>query len=301
MIQRDIYRTIAYFSYFGYPLTVFEVWKWLYKPSAQYTFNDVLHALESMEELQEYEGFFGIETGVWGTVERQVRIRKKRFLNAVEKYRKLRYFLWFLGLIPTIEGVAVCNSLAFLYTRERSDIDLFVIAQPGRIWTTRFLSILPLRLLRQRPKEAWKNPIDISFFVTSNKMNIATLRLEDEEDPYLSYWLRSLVPVVGYDVFDQFVRHNAWAKVDLPNTKLARFAYAFRLKRRFKFPNILPPERWFERLQRRIMPKEIEEMANQDTRVCISDHVLKFHKNDRRREVVEYLHNVMNAYDARNS
>lgn len=296
-LEEDIYRTLSYFSYFGYPLTAFEIWKWLHQPSSDLEFQNVLDALQNSTWLKQFmgshDGFFALASEVHGDVYAQVHTRQRRFLNATTKYRKLRWVLRWVTRVPFVRGVALCNSLPYHFTKETSDIDLFVVVDPGRIWTARFLCVLPLILFRQRPGEAKKNPVDISFFVTTNALSVAKLRLS-EDDPYMAHWVRTLVPLYGREeVFEYFVRHNAWAKMVLPHSLLALRAVFYRTKRRWKFPALPISESWFEWIQRKKFPHDIADHANEDNRVVISENVLKFHKNDRRADVRDALNERM--------
>lgn len=300
-IEKDIYRTLAYFSFFGYPLTAFEVWKWLLEPAGEYPFGDILRALSSSSWLRERfeseDGFHCLRSKKHGGIERQLSMRKKRFLNANRKYRKLRRIMKYLMRLPFIQGIAICNSLVFHHTREGSDIDLFVIAKPGKIWSSRFFAVLPLMLLRQRPGEAKENPIDISFYITTDRLNLMSFRLP-EDDPYMSHWVRSLVPIFGREeVFQLFVRHNAWAKIPLPNSLMPRRARAFRFKPLVKIPFLPFSEPFLRWIQERKFPQDIREAANVDNRVVVSESVLKFHKNDRREEIRGALKKKMSIFD----
>lgn len=300
-IEKDIYRTLAYFSYFGYPLTVFEVWKWLLEPAQEHSFGQILETLETSSWLQECtearEGFYCLRSKKHGGIDRQLAMRRRRFLNANRKYQKLRRVMKYLMRLPFIQGIAICNSLVFHHTREGSDIDLFVIAKPGKIWSSRFFAVLPLMLLRQRPGEAKENPVDISFYITSDELNLMKFRLS-EDDPYMSYWVRSLVPIFGREeVFQLFVRHNAWAKIPLPNSLMPRRARAFRFKPLVKLPFVPFSEGFLRLLQERKFPQDIRDAANADNRVVVSETVLKFHKNDRREEIRDALKKKMSIFD----
>jgi predicted nucleotidyltransferase len=44
-----------------------------------------------------------------------------------------------LELFPQILLIALCNSRAMGEADENSDIDLFIIAKKGNLWTTRFI------------------------------------------------------------------------------------------------------------------------------------------------------------------
>lgn len=292
-LQRDIYQTLVYFSYFGYPLTIFELWKYLYRPSQVWKFDEVVGAVGAWSltcpvPIESHDGFYGLPDEKHGDVTAQVNERHDRYLDAVRKYRRLKWVLWHLRCLPFIRGVAVCNTLAFHHTKLESDIDLFVITSPGRVWTTRFLVISPLRLLKLRPREAKRDPVDISFFVTESALNFDKLQLQPD-DPYFTYWLATLRPVIDRGgIFDRLILENSVTLSALPNTH-SLHSMADRSFSEASQKKTYLTEKWFEKLQRAKFPKDICDLQNHDSRVVVSDNVLKFHKNDRRLEIRDYL------------
>ncbi len=284
-LQTDIYRTLAYFSYFGYPLTAFEVWKYLYRPSQAWTFADVVDGLTAFES---HNGHYGLADEKHGSVRRQVGVRHDRYLDAVRKYRRLKWVVRYLRCLPFVRGVAVCNTLAFHHTKPASDIDLFIVTAPGRVWTTRFLAVFPLMLLKLRPREAKRDPVDVSFLVSEAALNFDALRLQPD-DPYFTYWLATLRSVLDRGgVFDRLATENPQALADLPNSKIRHSMYD-RLFSEASSPQIHRSEKWLEKLQRAKFPTEILDLQNHDSRVVVTSNVLKFHKNDRRAEIRDYL------------
>ena len=121
-VERSIYRTLAYFAYFKYPLTGFEVWKWLLEPGGPVSLLEVLEALRDSAWLQAKmtasQGFYAL-----GDVNEWRRDRHLRFLDAMRKYRKAERAVQLLGRLPWVEGVAVCNSLSWYQTKQDSDIE----------------------------------------------------------------------------------------------------------------------------------------------------------------------------------
>ncbi|MFH1631895.1 MAG: hypothetical protein ABIA47_02625 [bacterium] len=296
-LEKSIYRTIAYFAYFGYPLTSFEVWKWMLRPGQRYRLDDVVRALGSSEWLQNQiesqSGFFGL-SGNYGNVGDQVRMRHARFLNAVDKYKKLRRLLNFLTRIPQVRAIALCNTLAFHYTKPESDIDLFIITDKDRVWTARLLAVTPLRLMRQRPGEAGRDAVDVSFFADPTAFGFEALKI-DNSDPYLSMWIRALVPVFERQpgVFEDFMLQNPWAARDLPNAKLRQRSFQARFRSKWRLPYLPISERMAESLQSKLMPDDLSGRANEDTCVVVRNNLLKFHKNDRRAEIASALRDRM--------
>jgi hypothetical protein len=288
-LEKTIHNTLAYFAYFQYPLTVFEIYKWQYRPDRVYKYFEIKEALDDSDWLSKrvgsFEGMYAL--GSNGEVEQQVSSRRRRFLDSVRKQRKAGKAVRYLSRIPCVKGVAICNSLAFHFTREKSDIDFFVITDHNRIWSSRFWSIFPLMLFRQRPGETKKDPIDISFFLSTEDMNIEHLKMQDE-DPYFAFWICNLMPVYGDEkVWNSFFEQNKWVLNYLPNAIFPKLSYGARLGRRSHLPAHIVPEGLLRPLQKINLPKQIKSKANKDTCVVVNDKVLKFHTTDRRLEIFE--------------
>jgi hypothetical protein len=287
-IEKDVLKVIAYFSFFGYPVTAFEIWKWQFQPSDYYSLDEIFEALDSSqwlsERIQKKDGHFAL-----GDIKSQLKTRHRHYLQAVKKYKKLQTVLNYVARVPGIEAVAICNSLPFHFTRAESDIDLFVVTEDGKLWSSRFMAVLPMLLLRQRPGEVKKSPVDMSFFVAKSALGLKEFRLKDK-DPYFSFWTRSLLPVYekhpGF--FHIFQKENAWAQRDLPNSTPSNRPASFRRRYSGSLPAFIS-ETFAQKISKRRLPKSLLEQANTDTCVVITEKVLKFHVKDRRKEIAEHL------------
>ncbi len=289
-LEQAIFRTVAYFSLFDYPLTAFEIWKWLFGPGSRASLFEVRENLEKSEYLADRiksrDGFWSIEDK---DIQKSVRARHENFLNAVKKYRVLKRVARYLSWIPSVRGIAACNTLAWDNTRVDSDVDIFIIVREGSIWTSRLFAVTPFKILRMRPGQA-RDPLCFTFFITDTNLDVSSLALEPS-DPYLTYWSRSLVPVFDRDgVFEEFTRANGWAGKLLPNSfpscrhrERSRGAFS----RSIRFPAFV--EKISRQIQKSRFPDVIQNMANRDSRVVISDAMLKFHDNDRRAEYRDKL------------
>ncbi len=285
---------MAYFAYFQYPLTAFEIWKWLLEPGQAVTLAQVAETLEASEWLRTRivrgQGFFALEK-----IEPLLISRRTRFLDAVRKYHKAQKTAKLLARLPWIEGVAVCNSLAWYSTTKDSDIDLFVIVTPGRLWSARLLATLPLRLLRQRPGENVHDPLCLSFFCTPEGFDFTQIKVADT-DPYLAYWSLSLVPLVQRQRWQQqFIAENAWLQEVLPNAYPVLRAPRFRLPKVWRWPWLPFAEKLPRQIQMDKFPAALRELMNRDTRVVVNDKMLKFHDQDRRTAIVTALQDKMSA------
>lgn len=287
-LEQSIFKTVAYFSLFDFPLTAFEVWKWLLQPSAVYRLEDVQLVLTTSDWIKNrlvFENGFFVLRGKEGTVA----TRHERFLDATRKFKRLRRVAWYLAFLPMVKSLTVCNTLAWMNTKAESDIDLFVGVKPGCLWTARAFAVLPFALLGLRPKAGAIDPLCFSFFASTEVADLRPLRLNNH-DVYLASWTRSLVPVADKGVFGDFVQKNDWVSGIFPNSFAVRPARSRRMKTWNAHPDLA---RWmeplFRRLQQSRLPKELKDLANKDTRVIVRDDMLKFHPNDRRAEFQQSL------------
>ncbi len=292
-LEAAIFRTVAWFGLFDVPVTTFEIWKWLLKPDRRYALSEVDAALsESVELATKLVQRDGFTATLGASIPDLLDRRQERFLDAARKFKKLKAAARFMSAIPSVRAVAACNTLAWHQTTRESDIDLFVLCEPGTVWTTRLCLVTPCALLRRRPGEAAFDPFCFSFFLASDRLDLASLALKPE-DPYLAFWSVSVVPVFDPDgLFDQYQTANDWTDGYLPNAH--PHPGHEQLRPGQNVPRLLPRVRFFEplarRLQERKFPKAIRDLANRDSRVVLSNHMLKFHENDRRAEYRDRWH-----------
>ena len=289
-LELSIFRTICWFSVFHYPLTTFEIWKWLLCPSRPYDLFEVSQALTNSawlkEKLNQKDGFWTLHSDPLSSM---VEERHKRFLNSVGKYRKLRRACYFFQLLPNVKAVASANTLAWWHTTNESDIDLYIMTDPNRIWSTRFFLVLPFALFGNRPQQLNEvkvnDPFCFSFFTTTEALQMESLKYGDE-DPYLAYWIKSLVPMLDRsEIFSQLVSVNRWVDVILPNARQRLSHPSHKARRLFSIPiqwSLFEP--LFRSIQRNRFPSNIRDLANKDSRVIVSDQILKFHNSDRREQ-----------------
>jgi hypothetical protein len=139
----------------------------------------------------------------------------------------------------------------------------------------------------------------MSFFVSETAQDLSRCAL-GTEDIYLRYWAATLVPL--YDAggaWSRFLSANGWMHDRLPGLRPATTAampsrapgrrtaaLGGRSPRwtRPLLPLLRSADAHARKIQMRMFPKEIARMANLDSRVIVSDDMLKFHVNDRREE-----------------
>lgn len=290
-LEQSITRTLCWFSVMNYPITGFEIWKWLIEPARAYDLSEVYRVLEMSEwvkgKVQVRCGRYQLRSPspLEGEGRGEVSHRSAHYLDSVKKFRKLRRATHYFRLFSSVRSVAAVNSIAWWSTTEKSDIDLFVVTKPKSIWSTRFWMVLPFLLFGVRPGSSDQDPFCFSFFTTSKALAMDHLRLK-EGDHYFAFWLKSMVPMFDHDHhFDRLQDENTWADRVLPNASSRSIHPLHRSSSPFpSFPSFPPLESFHRSLQRKRFPIAIRNLANKDSRVVISDDMLKFHETDRRAE-----------------
>lgn len=323
-MQQSIVKTLIYFDIHDYPLTLMEIWKWLYADNTDRSridadgsrllrrsggfggqarmahsprfaveacgsITDILEAVDQMsDKIESKDGFYFLKNR-----QELVQLRLERYNIAEQKFKRARKFVKLISLIPFVRCVIVVNRLAYGNVHPESDIDLAVIVKKNRLWLTRLMSIGLLNFLKVRPRQIDRSKaIDLSFFISEDGLNLESLKFED--DVLFPFWVSQFVPVYDDGVFKQFIEANQWVKNYLPNSfeyqlndcrQVGQARYVRRLISLLGDWNFI--ERMSKKYQIKIMPSDLKAMMNKDSRVTVNDQVLKFHRHDNRQEVQE--------------
>ncbi|MFA6427867.1 MAG: hypothetical protein WCW16_05545 [Candidatus Magasanikbacteria bacterium] len=309
-LKESVIKTLSYFDLFQYPLTREELYRNLWDTDSadlKLDYTDFVKQVEVYDEIGYKHGFYFLSGNEEHVARRQNRVRiiEEKMQIAKRGIKKLRW-------IPFVRAVCVCNTVALGTAVEESDVDIFVIARKGRIWFVRFWSTLILKLFRLRTSKGnMKNKICLSFFVSDSQLNLEFL-CAFEDDIYLVYWLGHLVPVYDPDnLLHSMYKANTWTKKYVPH------AYApYILLENWKVEDS-KCSKWGkvigERIDRGIWGSRCENylkriqlprintyygpmLKKQGTEVVVTDTILKFHENDRRKE---YYTRWRENYDAR--
>lgn len=204
--------------------------------------------------------------------------------------------------IPFVEEIYLCNSITFNALNKDSDIDIFIIAQPWRIWSVKFRSMVLFTI--KNAKRFWKlirKKICLSFFITSDQQNLYSISLPSM-DIYLSYRIAHLVLIYKRENNKQpsFFKQNQRVKGILPNFQekqtISLWIKPFEWNTKFKnFLEII--WNWFiwnifeytiKIIQLLIIKLKIliNPIWNKD--VITTDTMLKFHKDIREKISLKY-------------
>lgn len=293
-IKKSIIRALCFFDIFNYPLTEEEIWRYSdYKC-------DLISVIKELDEMTQTKKIIEARKGFYFLKGRQeiIDVRQARYNTTDKKIKKTIRFGKLLKFIPGIKMIAVSNQIGSHNMRESSDIDLFIITEKDRIWMTRFFCVFITKILGLRPTpKNQKDKICLSFFISEEDLDLEKYKFINN-DVYFHYWLAGLVPI--YDVYGLYrvlIEKNDWLIKFLPNWNMSSVAYRRDVG---SCPKNLYNKTFnylfglfsgsYKKIQLKILPKELRNIMNKDTRVVINDKVLKLISNDRRELYAQKYH-----------
>ncbi len=290
-IRDAVTRTMLFFDIFNFPMTLDEISHYLLGLKVDRPHLKIY--LEESRTIEHHHGYYFLK-GKSELVER----RNKNLVIVDKLWRKVYRFLKFFRMAPFVKMIAVCNTLAYNNPAHGSDIDLFVVAKNGRLFTSRaILSILAHLLGVRRHGGKVAGRFCLSFFASENVMNLEPL-CSKPYDIYMAYWAMSLAPVFGGETYAKFIAENIWTKRYFPEGIIPKTGFLARqslISRGIKyfFEQLLSGgfgdriEKFLEKFM--VSRAELKASNLPDRRgIVISPEMLKFHDNDVR-EVVREL------------
>lgn len=297
-LKHSILKTIAFFDLFDFPLTAEEIREHLYQYDKPVHIKEIKGVLGEMSVVENPEKKIKLEKVhdyyVLKGRARLVDTRKARKFIAEKFWNRTRQYCQYIVKIPFVQMVAVCNNLAYDNPTEQSDIDLFIVIKPGRMWLARLWITLVMQFFGvRRYGEKVAGRFCLSFFVTSQKLNMEPLLLKPK-DPYLAYWTKLLHPIYGMRSYRKFIEENqSWLRreygLNFPEINERRFPFEQKSMWKNFWEWVLGGRfgSLIEGLLKRTFKKRTLKKASQldpEASVVVSDDMLKFHNQDRRLE-----------------
>lgn len=153
-LQKSVISTIAFYDAVGkVPLTSIELYKYLLRTDqkdAKASFHELLEKLENnwpelSPYLNRYRGFYFLKNNPHGYY-RRIHVGK----TSIKKWQIARRITKIISFLPFVRMVAITGSLAFCNATPKSDIDLLIVAEKGRIWTTRMFVSAIIQVIGKR-------------------------------------------------------------------------------------------------------------------------------------------------------
>ncbi len=212
-LVRTVLATIAYYDAMDYPLTSFEVWRYLsfedVSAPAQYrtkqSIDTILATLEALvrDKRLLFIGGFYVFPGRVGLVKE----RRKRTILSIEKLQKMRRSIYLLRWVPFVRMILVTGRLAMKHAQRSSDWDILVVLKKGHIWTGRFLITIATQILGRRRTDAHHaDHLCLNYFITTQSMDISL------DDRFSAHEYMMARPIFNSINPEKFLRANMWIK-----------------------------------------------------------------------------------------
>jgi predicted nucleotidyltransferase len=208
--KQDILAALAYFDLFDYPLTQTEINQFARREYSAAEIGGQLLALLADKSVFHNDGLYSLRNDPTLAPRRRAgNLMARPLLQRAERIAR------FLAQFPFVRGVAVSGSLSKNFADENSDIDLFIITAPNRLWLARTLLHLLKKLsyLVNRQHDFCMN-----YFIDEAELGIR------EKNIYTATEVATLLPLRGIGSFDKFYRSNDWSNQFLPNHRM-RISY----------------------------------------------------------------------------
>jgi hypothetical protein len=203
-LEWDILQTVAYADIFDYPMTIAEIHRYLIATSA--TIEAVTDGIMRLigRYVADCEGYICLMGR-----EKIIETRKRRAHIAQRLWEHAEHYGRVVGALPFVKMVAVTGSLAVDNTDKEGDIDLLIITAPKRLWLCRLLVIgIVKRGIKRDGITLCPN-----YFVTTNAMTIT------DRNPFTARELAQMVPLVGFDLYNDMRTLNNWSHEYFPNAQ----------------------------------------------------------------------------------
>lgn len=292
-LDEAILHTLIYADVFHFPLTEREIHHFLIGVPAQVA--DVHHALQHSPRLQAHT------TRVNGYVtlrgcEHDAETRHAHDQASAALWGAAVHYGALLAHLPFVRMVAITGALAMRNAEHPDDdIDYLIVTERGRVWLTRLLVVIVVRLARLRGVD-----------LCPNYVLAETALVQERCDLFVAHELAQMIPVAGMRLYNAMREANRWSAELLPNADAPLYAEADRAPRgvrrvlqraaelllRTPIGDIL--ERWeYRRKLRKFAPRAQEPTSG----AVIDDQQAKGHFNDHGLRIMAAFQARLDALD----
>lgn len=211
--EKAIVRTLIYSDFFDYPLSENEIWEYLisYEKINKNVFKKKIRRINSVVFRE--KGLFYIKGNNSSVLKRLNRHKESlRKIGIAEKIIKK------LFLIPTVLLIGISGNLSMMNAGKKDDIDIFVVAGENKIWTTRLLLILYLKILgkyRNRTDKKVSDKVCLNMIVGEDRMRLP----QNLRNLYTAHEIIQLMPIMERKKsYEKFIKANKWVEDFMPNS-----------------------------------------------------------------------------------
>ncbi|MDD5084073.1 MAG: hypothetical protein PHT88_04085 [Candidatus Moranbacteria bacterium] len=223
-ISKSIVTTIAYYDVLDYPLTSFEIWKYLLNESLQPV---SMEAVKKVLETESVRRYVSHSHGMYFLSGRRMLVKRRlrRGKLSIAKQKGVHNLVFWLRFVPFIRMVALTGSLAMKNSETSGDWDLLIVLRSGHIWTGRALLTGLLQIFgKRRHGEDVADRACLNYWITTDSLEIITKDLFSSNEYFF------ITPLFGFTEFQKFQEKNQWIRRFRPQFQVVRSAHLFCMK-----------------------------------------------------------------------
>lgn len=282
-LEKLILKVICYFDGLDRPLTLMEIFKWLKQKIEISELNSALYSEELSRLIKCQRGFYFL-SGRSDLVEK----RLSRYAISAAKIKRAWRMVYILKQFPWVRAIAVYSSLSFFNCEQKSDIDFFVIAQKGRVWSSRFFLNCFFKIFNLRPnQQTGEDKFCLSFLVAESDLNLWPA-VDGANDYHYIFSHSQFVFLFGEDdLISRFFENNRHIGNNFPNWQPYQFGSKTSssniwFKKIIEIFLGLVSENFYRRVQFLILPLRVKAAVGSGKAVILSEKIIKLHYNDKR-------------------
>lgn len=205
-LELAVLKTLAYFAVFTYPLTREEIMAFCTELSATpEQVSEVLKTLVDQKTVFEFGTYFQLKNeAAWAPKRLDCNRRAASVLPIARRKARL------IGQFPFVRSVFVSGSLSKHCMGPDSDVDFFIVTDPGRLWLARTLLVLYKKIFLLNSHHYFC----VNYFVDTDHLEI------EEKNLFTATESVTLLPMWGSESYADFHRSNAWAWTYYPHFSL---------------------------------------------------------------------------------
>lgn len=217
-LKSAIKKTLAYSHHFHYPLTLEELhFRLINYQISKSSLAKSVNTLLKTKFISKANNYYYLPNYSSLVKRRRLYTRLARPL-----YVYTQSLIPALTYVRSIRAIYLTGSLAMLNTDGHDDIDLMIVTESGKLWTTRFLLTIYATLLGLRRTRNTKNimgKLCLNLYLTPSSYVIP----ESRRSLYTAYELIQAVPLYDpHKTHSLLISSNSWLRSYLPNYPLPK-------------------------------------------------------------------------------
>jgi predicted nucleotidyltransferase len=201
-LEFSILKVLIYFDLFDHPLRSEEIASFIDQVA---TLQNVEEALGHLLQI----GMVGHIYGYWGFALLTSKIEQRELKNEIAARRKssVERFSKFVATFPFVRAVFLTGSFSKGVMGSDSDIDFFIVTDPGKLWITKALMVLFRKIFLFNSHRNFC----INYLVSSDNLIIS------DRNIFTAIELFTMIPVYGHSIHNTMMSDNKWVTIYFPN------------------------------------------------------------------------------------